>query len=67
MTIHGKSDLKHEFKPTVNLPYVIECPKKYGGCGFITEPIMEPVKICPKCGYDLEEGINRKYKDQLTR
>ena len=65
VAIKGRPNLTHEVKPTVNLPYVIECPKKYGGCGFTTQPIMEPINVCPKCGYNLEEGINRKYKERL--
>lgn len=81
--IKGRPDLKHELKPAVNLPYVIECLRSYththkelgikevksshthtyGGCGFVTEPSMEPPKICPQCGRNLEETIKRKYRD----
>ncbi|UCC32887.1 MAG: sporulation protein [Candidatus Bathyarchaeota archaeon] len=65
VAINGRLDLTHEVKPQVNLPYVMECPRKYGGCGFTTQPIMEPIDTCPKCGYKLEEGTNRKYEDRL--
>ena len=65
VAISGRPSLTHEVKPEANLPYVMECPKKYGGCGFTTQPIMEPIDVCPKCGYSMEEGITRKYRAQL--
>jgi len=64
-TIQGRPDLTHEVKPVINFPYVIECLGRYGGCGFITQPLPEPVKACPKCGNNLEEVWNRKYSDEL--
>jgi len=60
----GRPDLTHEVKPVINLPYVIECDTEYGGCGFITQPLPEPVKACPRCGNNLEEVWNRKYSDE---
>jgi hypothetical protein len=60
----GRPDLTHEVKPVINFPYVIECLRQYGGCGFITQPSSEPVKACPKCGNNLEEVWNRKYSDE---
>ena len=65
--VQGRPDLTHEVKPAINFPYVIGCLSEYGGCGFVTEPLQEPVKICPKCGNNLEEVWNRKYKDQLKK
>ena len=65
--VQGRPDLTHEVKPAINFPYVIECLRQYGGCGFITQPLPEPVKICPKCGNNLEEVWNRKYKDELKK
>jgi len=62
--IQGRPDLTHEVKPAINFPYVIECPREYGGCGFITQPLSEPIKACPKCGHNLEEVWNRKYSEQ---
>ena len=62
--VKGRPDLTHEVKPVINFPYVIECLKEYGGCGFITQPMPNPVKACPKCGNNLEEVWNRKYRDE---
>jgi len=64
VAIQGRPDLTHELKPAINFPYVIECDGEYGGCGFTTQPLAEPVKACPKCGNNLEEIWNRKYGDQ---
>jgi len=63
-TVQGRPDLTHEVKPVINFPYVIECLRRYGGCGFIIQPLSEPVKACPKCGNNLEEVWNRKYSDE---
>ena len=63
--VQGRPDLTHEVKPAINFPFVIECLRQYGGCGFITQPSSEPVKACPKCGNNLEEVWNRKYSDEL--
>ena len=63
--IQGRPDLTHEVKPAIIFPYVIECPMQYGGCGFITQPLSEPIKACPKCGNNLEEAWNRKYEDSM--
>lgn len=63
----GRPDLTHEVKPVINFPYVIECPREYGGCGFITQPLPEPVKACPKCGNNLEEAWNRQYSDEARQ
>lgn len=62
--VQGRPDLTHEVKPVINFPYVIECLRQYGGCGFITQPLSEPVKACPKCGNNLEEVWNRKYSEE---
>lgn len=56
----GRPDLTHEVKPVINFPYVIECLKEYGGCGFATPPLAEPAKVCPRCGNNLEEVWNRR-------
>jgi hypothetical protein len=63
--IQGRPDLTHEVKPAINFPFVIECLRQYGGCGFITQPSSEPIKACPNCGNNLEEVWNRKYSDEL--
>jgi len=60
----GRPDLTNEVKPVINFPYVIECIREYGGCGFMTQPLAEPVKACPRCGNNLEEVWNRKYSDE---
>jgi len=67
VAVQGRPDLTHEVKPVINFPYVIECLRQYGGCGFITQPLSEPVKACPKCGNNLEEVWNRKYSDELRK
>lgn len=67
VAVQGRPDLTHEVKPLINFPYVIECLRQYGGCGFITQPLAEPVKACPKCGNNLEEVWNRKYSDELRK
>lgn len=64
VAVQGRPDLTHEVKPSINFPYVIECDRDYGGCGFITQPLSEPVKACPKCGNNLEEFWNRKYSNE---
>ena len=64
VAVKGRPDLTHEVKPVINFPYVIECLREYGGCGFITQPMANPVKACPKCGNNLEEVWNRKYSDE---
>lgn len=66
-TVQGRPDLTHEVKLGIIFPYVIECLRQYGGCGFITPPLSEPIKVCPKCNNNLEEVWNRKYSDELTR
>lgn len=63
-TVQGRPDLTHEVKPVINFPYVIECLRHYGGCGFVTQPLSEPVKACPRCGNNLEEVWNRQYSDE---
>jgi hypothetical protein len=63
----GRPDLTHEVKPVINFPYVIECIREYGGCGFMTQPLAEPVKACPRCGNNLEEVWNRKYSDEARK
>jgi len=63
-TVQGRPDLTHEAKPAINFPYVIECDRDYGGCGFMTQPLSEPVKTCPKCGNNLEEVWNREYSEE---
>jgi hypothetical protein len=63
--IQGRPDLTHEVAPAINFPYVVECIRQYGGCGFITQPLPEPPKTCPRCGNNLEEVWNRKYSDEL--
>jgi hypothetical protein len=65
--VQGRPDLTHEVKPVINFPYIIECFRQYGGCGFITQPLSEPIKVCPKCGINLEEVWNRKYSDELRK
>jgi hypothetical protein len=60
----GRPDLTNEVKPVINFPYVIECIGEYGGCGFMTQPLAEPVKACPRCGNNLEEVWNRKYSNE---
>ena len=62
--VKGRPDLTHEVRPAINFPYVIECLREYGGCGFITQPMPNPVKACPRCGNNLEEVWNRKYRDE---
>jgi len=66
VAVKGRPDLTHEVKPAINFPYVIECLREYGGCGFTTQPMPEPVKTCPKCGNNLEEVWNRKYSDEAN-
>ncbi|MGQ9642091.1 MAG: hypothetical protein ACUVUF_08265 [Candidatus Bathycorpusculaceae bacterium] len=63
-TIQGRPDLTHEVKPVINFPYVIECVREYGGCGFTTQPLSEPINVCPRCGNNLEEVWNRKYSEE---
>jgi len=65
--VQGRPDLTHEVEPAINFPYVIECLMRYGGCGFITQPLSEPVKACPKCGNNLEEVWNRRYSDEARQ
>ncbi len=66
-TVQGRPDLAHEAKPVIDFPYLIECLRQYGGCGFMTQPLSEPIKTCPKCGNNLEEVWNRKYGDEAKR
>ena len=49
----------------INLPYVIECFSRYGGCGFITEPSMNPPRLCPRCGNIMELTVLRKYMEEI--
>jgi len=66
--IQGRRALTNEVKVAINFPYVIECERRYGGCGFITQPMAKPIKVCPKCGNNLEEVWNRKYRGRaLTK
>ena len=63
-TVQGRPDLTHEVKPVITFPYVIECLTEYGGCGFMTQPLPEPITVCPRCGHNLEEVWNRKYSEE---
>ena len=62
--IQSRPDLTNEVKLVINFPYVIECLNQYGGCGFMTQPLAEPVKTCPRCGHNLEEVWNKRYSDE---
>ena len=66
-TVHDRPDLTNEVKPAINFLYMTECPKQYGGCGFLTQPSVEPAKACPKCGNNLEEAWNQKYSDEAKQ
>lgn len=65
--VTGRPDLTHEAKSTITFPYVIECPKGYGGCGYTTRPLERPGTACPKCGNNLEEIWNRKMRQQASQ
>jgi hypothetical protein len=65
--VTGRPDLTHEARPTINFPYVIECPKEHGGCGYTTRPLRRPVTACPKCGNNLEEIWDSKIRQQASR
>ena len=65
--VNGRPDLTHELKPAINSPYIIECLKEYGGCGFITQPLSEPISICPKCKSNLEEIWSRKIREECEK
>jgi len=62
--VQGRPDLTHEVRPGITFPYVIECLRQYGGCGFTTQPSLEPVRCCPQCGHSLEEIYDRKYAEE---
>lgn len=64
VVIKDRPDLTCEVKPVINFPYVIECVRSYGGCGFTTQPLSELVNVCPKCGSNLEDIWNRKYGEE---
>jgi len=66
-TVQGRPDLIHEVKPVITFPYVIECDSDYGGCGFVTQPLSEPITSCPKCSNNLEEVWNRKYSEEARQ
>ncbi len=66
-TVQGRPDLTHEVKPVITFPYIIECLRQYGGCGFITQPLADPVNACSKCGNNLEEVWNHKYSDEARQ
>lgn len=66
-TVQGRPDLTHEVKPVITFPYIIECLRQYGGCGFITQPLADPINGCPKCGNNLEEVWNHKYSDEARQ
>jgi len=65
--VKGRLDLTHELKPAINSPYIIECPKEYGGCGFITQPLSDPISVCPKCKSNLEEIWSRKIREEFEK
>ena len=60
--IKDRPDIKHELPVAITFPYVIECLKNYGGCGFISPPSDVAIKTCPNCGSNLEEQWDKKYK-----
>jgi len=64
IAVQGRPDLTHEVKLGITFPYVIECLRQYGGCGFITQPLPTPILTCPACGKNLEEMWNQKYSDE---
>jgi hypothetical protein len=65
--VQGRPDSTNETKPVINFPYIIECLTEYGGCGFVSQPLSEPVKACPRCGKNLEEVWDRKYKSESMK
>ncbi len=67
VAVQGRPDLTNEVKPGIIFPYVIECLRQYGGCGFTTQPSPEPVRSCPQCGRNLEEIYDRKYSEEMRR
>jgi len=64
IAVQGRPDITHEIKLGITFPYVIECLRQYGGCGFITQPLPTPILTCPACGKNLEEMWNQKYSDE---
>jgi hypothetical protein len=65
--VKGRPDLTHELKPAIKSPYIIECLKEYGGCGFITQPLSDPISVCPKCKSNLEEIWSRKIREEFEK
>lgn len=67
VAVKDRPDLTHELKAAIDSPYIIECLKEYGGCGFITQPLSDPISVCPKCKSNLEEIWNRKIKEEIEK
>lgn len=67
VAVKGRPDLTREIKSAINSPYIIECLKEYGGCGFITQPVSEPISVCPKCKSNLEEIWSRKIREEFEK
>lgn len=65
--IKGRPDIAHELPVGIIFPYVIECLRNYGGCGFVSPPSDVAIKTCPSCGRNLEEQWDKKYQDAAHR
>lgn len=67
VAVKGRPDLTHELKSAIDSPYIIECLKEYGGCGFKTQPLSDPISVCPKCKSNLEEIWKRKFREEIEK
>lgn len=62
-TIEGRPDLTHQIQPVISCPYVIECLEDFGGCGFVTQPLSQPIETCPNCNRSLKDIWDQKYRE----
>jgi hypothetical protein len=65
--VKGRPDITHELTLGITFPYVIECLRNYGGCGFVSPPSSVAVNICPGCGRNLEEQWNKKHNEEANQ
>ena len=63
--VKGRPDLTHKIQPMINYPYIIKCLAEFGGCGYVTEPLSQPIETCPNCKRDLRDIWERKYKSMM--
>lgn len=60
--VKGRHSLTCELVPKVNYPYIVECRREFGGCGWVSESSLSLISECPGCGLSLQRIWDAKAK-----